>query len=226
MNLDKARAQAFVKYAKEGFYLDGSSKKTIVRLITYNGQHHLFASTTVEFDHSVGGSIDVDIKVRTYSVEPYARANSGRVFVEVLFVLCFFLNAAYEAWQLKEADSPVAHFSSFWNVVDVINLAIFGVIIGYWLNFYSHTKKFQPEERYGVYADVSEYQRGNYLAHNEKELGSTSQNTAQCRSCSGWPTSRCTRTCSRSRRPSSTSCTGSTTSGSRTWRWAPARWSG
>lgn len=67
--------------------------------------------------------------MKSLRVEHYkTRKDWLRFVVELVFVTCLAIDLTLEALEyakkLKENNSFIAHFGSFWNVVDAISIAI------------------------------------------------------------------------------------------------------
>lgn len=173
-NLGYDRAQEYLAYMKEGFFLDSDSELLEIRMITYNPDIRMFANIKIEFSFEEGGRIDLSNNVETFRVESYnSDSDLHRLKLEVLFLILTVFNVISELRDLlrdfARTGRPLTYFRSGWNYIDLFNILLFFVNALIWIRFYTAwAVTYDPQERYNVYLDLDA--KGNYLKVNTTGL--------------------------------------------------------
>lgn len=63
INLSEDQAQTWLRYLREGLYIDQHTQKVTVQMMTYNAPLRVFGFFDVQFTFSEGGSIQVGVCV-------------------------------------------------------------------------------------------------------------------------------------------------------------------
>jgi hypothetical protein len=171
VNLDSQRADEFVRYAKEGFFLDAETTSLTMYMVTYNPVMKLFGNIEVGFIFEPGGSILLKESVTTFRVD--LLDDQVRLGLEVLFFALTLCNLVSELIDWRKdylhTKNVFHHFMSFWNIIDAANIAVYLYGAYLWTTFLLlHVDEYDPEERYNVYRNL--HADAKYLDDDQVEM--------------------------------------------------------
>lgn len=184
VNAEETAFNKVITYLEEGFYLDKYTKSLKVEILTYNADLRYFCRYVSEFLFTQAGSILVESTADAMDSQPYYYEKNDkkaenfyyvrRAFEAIFCVSCLF-TFCIELFQLGAAmwknGHPGAYFSSVWNYIELLSIAMHISAILLWILHVEAVRKFETKLRFDVYVDPLHRQEARFLQFAEE--GST-----------------------------------------------------
>ena len=185
-NIVQQRAHDMLTYLQEGFFIDGATTSLTATLVTYNGPLRMFSAASVDMRFLPAGGIAVTSTIDNVVAGAYStRADFERAALEAVFVVIWALSVRQEVSLARRAHRKGvlrAYLLSPSTVVDVVNFALGGVEIFYWLVFqFGYVQRFSTPARFDVYADLKSPARFLALANGGAGLAQLRSTFSQVR---------------------------------------------
>ena len=152
--ISSEHAQRLLQYMEDGRFLDVSTSRLKVEMITYNAEARLFATWTFIFDFHRTGDISWDYALQVVNVDQQNSALHSWVSGLSLFLLTWHL--ALELRQIYAHFVSMRiwqYFASLFNLVDWLNFGIQVLAWHYWYVIRSKILAFEMDESSYVLSD-------------------------------------------------------------------------
>eukprot|EP00960_Hanusia_phi_P011681 340629-Hanusia_phi.AAC.12 len=124
---------ALVNDLKANLWIDKQTRVLHTKFAVYNGNLELFTYMDLKFTFGQGGGLKRphSLKIQSVSLELYNRPiDIFRLTLEMVFIAIVGFQFGTEVNELLECVAkgrPLEYFLDFWNILDILNIALFSV---------------------------------------------------------------------------------------------------
>lgn len=155
VRLDSAEAKAVLGKMKEDLWLNEQTRAISIEAVTYNANLDLSVYVSWHVDISASGRFTPYVTIYGLRLEPYGTTwDLARLFVEIVFSMMLIHYIVAEIHEIRAAPSKKKYFSSLWNVIEVTNLFLYCVVLGFWFTYIMQEKKIFMKRSPDKYSDL------------------------------------------------------------------------